>query len=59
MEGGIETQEGGDTGLYVYISPIHFVIQQKRTQHCKAIIPQEKKKENNVATSTFFLLGLS
>ena len=37
-EGGKETQEGGDMGIYVYVELIHFVIQQKLTQHCKAII---------------------
>ena len=39
-EGGRETQEGGDMGIYVYIELIHFVIQQQLTQHCKAIILQ-------------------
>ena len=27
-------------GIYVYIQQIHFVVQQKLTQHCKAIIVQ-------------------
>ena len=31
-------QEGGVMGIYVYIELIHFVIQQKLTHHCKAII---------------------
>ena len=39
-EGGREMQEGGDMGIYVCIQLIHFVIQQKLTQHCKAIICQ-------------------
>ena len=39
-EGGRETPEGGDMGICVYIWLIHFVIQQKLTQHCKAIILQ-------------------
>ena len=39
-DGGRETQEGGDMGIYVYIFLIHFVIQQELTQHCKAIILQ-------------------
>ena len=39
-EGGREGQEGGDMGIYVYIWLIHFAIQQKLTQHCKAIILQ-------------------
>ena len=39
-EGGREMQEGGDMGIYVYIELIHFVVQQKLTPHCKAIILQ-------------------
>ena len=39
-EGGREAQEGGDMGTYVYVQLIHFVVQQKLTQHCKAIILQ-------------------
>ena len=46
-EGGREAQEGGDMGdicihmgIYEYIQLIHFVIQQKLTHHCKAIILQ-------------------
>ena len=39
-EGGRETQEGGHMGIYVYVKLIHFVIKQKRTHHCKAIILQ-------------------
>ena len=39
-EGGREAQEGEDMGIYVYIYLIHFVIKQKLTQHCKAIILQ-------------------
>ena len=38
--GGREMQEGGVMGIYVYIKLIHFVIQQKLTQHCKAFILQ-------------------
>ena len=30
-EGGRETQEGGDMGIYVYVWLIHFVIKQKLT----------------------------
>ena len=36
-----EAHEGGVT-LYIYL--IHFVIHQKLTQHCKATIPQFKKR---------------
>ena len=39
-EGRREAQEGGDMGTYVYVELIHFVIKQKRTHHCKAIIVQ-------------------
>ena len=35
-------------GLYVYIQLIHIVIQQKLTQHCKAIILLKKKKKRVV-----------
>ena len=37
-EGGRETQQGGDMGIYVYVQPIHSVIKQKLTHHCKAVI---------------------
>ena len=37
-EGGREDQEEGDIEVYVCIWLIHFVVQQKLTQHCKAII---------------------
>ena len=36
-EGGREAQEGGHMGIYVYIWLIHFVVQQKLTQHCKQL----------------------
>ena len=39
-EGGREMQEGGDMGIYVYVLLTHFVIKQKLTHHCKAIILQ-------------------
>ena len=39
-EDGREAQEGGDMGIYVYLQLIHFVVQQKLAQHCKAIILQ-------------------
>ena len=31
---------GGDMGIHVYVLLIHFVIKQKLTHHCKAIILQ-------------------
>ena len=39
-EGGRETQEGRDMGIHVYVNLIHFVIKEKVTYHCKAIILQ-------------------
>ena len=39
-ECGRDTQDGGDMGMYVYVQLIHFVIKQKLTLHCKAIILQ-------------------
>ena len=33
-----EMQEGGDMGTYACIWLIHFVVQQKLTQYCEAII---------------------
>ena len=39
-EDGREAQEGGDMGTYVRILLIHFVMKQKLTHHCKAIILQ-------------------
>ena len=35
-------QEGGDMGIYVYIWLSHFVVQQKLTQYCEAIILQQR-----------------
>ena len=37
--------------IYVYISLIHFIVQQKLTQHCKETIPQLKKKKSEVNTT--------
>ena len=36
-------------GLCVYIQLIHFIVQQKLTQHCKAIILQLKNNCNNLS----------
>ena len=38
--GGRSTREG----VYVYIQLIHYIVQQKVTQHCKEILLQWKKK---------------
>ena len=47
-EDGREAQEGGDTGTCVCIWLISFVVQQKLTQYCEAILLQKRaiKKEN-------------
>ena len=36
--GGVSQREG----IYVYIWLIHFAVQQKLTQHCKATIKEKK-----------------
>ena len=45
-----EAQEGGDMGTCVCIWQIHFVVQQKLTQYCEAIILQKRslKKTPNI-----------
>ena len=42
-------------GICVCIQLIHFVVQQKLTQHCKAIILQFKKKKKS--DSPFVTIG--
>ena len=37
-EGGRSKREG----IFVYIQLIHFLVQQKLTQHCKANLPPKK-----------------
>ena len=37
---GKEAQEGGGMGTRVFIWLIHFVVQQKLTQYCEAIMLQ-------------------
>ena len=51
-----ETQEGGDMGIYVYVQLIQFVIKQKLTHHCKAIILQQRclKKKKLCFKNDFF-----
>ena len=41
-EDGREAQEGWDVGTDVCIWLIHFVVQQKLTQYCEAIILQQR-----------------
>ena len=40
-------------GMYVYILLIHFVVQQKLTEHGKAIILQLKKNKSGHVSSRF------
>ena len=44
MVGGRTKREG----IYVYIEQSHLIVQQKLTQHCKAIILQFKKKSRDI-----------
>ena len=44
-------QEGGSRGREYMNTHISIVIQQKVTQHCKATIPQFKKKKKDVKES--------
>ena len=38
-------RESKKEGIYVYVPLIHFAVQHKLTQHCKAAIFQLKKKK--------------
>ena len=38
--GGQQVQEEGGIYIYTHLWLIHTVVQQKPTQHCKALIPQ-------------------
>ena len=47
-------------GIYVYVSLIHAVVEQKPTQNCKAIILQfKKKKAKNKKILKIFLKSFS
>ena len=37
-----DKMQEGDMGIYLYVKLIHFVIKQKLTHHCKAIILQKR-----------------
>ena len=50
---------GGWEGIYVFIELIHFAVQQKLTQHCKATIRQKKLIKKRRALYYNMLLGLS
>ena len=44
---GEEVQEGRDIFyVYIYMYMIYFVVQQKLTQHCKAVILQFKRTKS-------------
>ena len=51
-------------GTYVYVWLINFVVQQKLTQHCKAIILQLKKENtlkdhwDNIRYTNIHILGV-
>ena len=45
MEGERVGEEPKREGIYVYIQLIHFMVQQKLVQHCKAIVLQLKNKK--------------
>ena len=47
---GKEVQKGGDTCIHI---ADHFIVQQKLTQHCEAIILQLKKKKKILAQLRF------
>ena len=56
MEGGTgrETQE---KEIYVYLKLINIVVQQKSTQHCKAIISQFKITEKKTFKKLISIVG--
>ena len=46
-----------EEGIYVYVEPIHFLVQHKLTQHCKAtILPFLKMPDSFHAPSESFLV---
>ena len=49
MEGGKEVKKGENTYINsINIQLIHFVVHQKLTEHCKAIILKEKQKTYSI-----------
>ena len=49
LEGRVRREGGGrlkSQGTYAYVQLVHIVVQQKLTQHWKAIILQLKEKKN-------------
>ena len=48
--GGRLTKEG----IYVYIQQFHIVVQKKQTQHCKAIMLQLGKSNNNKGKNSVY-----
>ena len=59
-EDGREAQEGGDMGTCVCIWLICFVVQQKLTQFCEAIILQQRsiKKKKESRKKLVLLFGI-
>ena len=45
-------------GMYLYLPLIHTVVQQKLTQHCKAVILKKKKKKNQEERNMLSYLDL-
>ena len=54
-QGGTEVHDMG--GIYVYTWLIHFIVQQKITQYCRATVLQLEKKDDDVI-SMFGKLGV-
>ena len=46
-DGGWVGERSKKEGIYVYIELVHFMVQQKLTRYCKAIILQQKAIINN------------
>ena len=47
LPGSSKGRKSKKEGIYVYIWLIHFAVQQKLTQNCKATISQLKNKQTN------------
>ena len=46
--GDLNGRKSKTEGIYIYLKLVHFAIQQKLTQHCKATISQFFKKSINI-----------
>ena len=58
-EDGREAQEGGDTRTCVCIWLVRFVVQQKLTQYCEAVILQYRAKPKKKASEKVKVLSVS